>query len=104
MPQKTAKQKEDDTGSPDYGHVYLIKSGKAHKVGSSRAVYNRTATVVRQAPLGGELIHTISTDDPEGIERYWHDRFQKCRINGSNKASGEWFHLSSAEVAAFKRR
>jgi len=103
-PQGANEIEQADPGPQDYGHVYLIKSGKVYKVGSSRAVYSRTATVVRQSPLGGELIHTISTDDPEGIERYWHERFGSSRINGSNKMSGEWFSLSAADVAAFKRR
>jgi len=103
-PQIANEGDQDDAGSQDYGHVYLIRSGKVYKVGSSRAVYSRTATVVRQSPLGGDLIHTISTDDPEGIERYWHKRFKSSRINGNNKMSGEWFALSAADVAAFKRR
>lgn len=104
MPQTPLASEPSHIETKDYGHVYLIKSGKAYKVGSSRAVYSRTATVVRQSPLGGDLIHTISTDDPEGIEHYWHERFKSSRINGNNKMSGEWFSLSSSEVAAFRRR
>ena len=64
-PQIANEGDQDDAGSQDYGHVYLIRSGKVYKVGSSRAVYSRTATVVRQSPLGVDLIHTIATDDPE---------------------------------------
>lgn len=80
------------------GYVYLLKSGDHYKIGRSDDIERRVKEVRTQMPESLVLTHTIRTDDPSGIERYWHERFQNQRANG------EWFKLSRAEVLAFKRR
>lgn len=87
---------EDD--NIDFGFVYLMKSGKHYKIGRSSSAERREYELRIIVPEKLELIHKIKTDDPVGIEKYWHKRFEdKCQ-------RGEWFALSASDVQAFKRR
>ena len=87
-------------GDPDTttGFVYLMKSGKYHKIGKSNSVGRRAYEVGLQLPEAVTLVHEIETDDPAGIEQYWHRRFADRRTRG------EWFRLTADDIAAFKRR
>lgn len=80
------------------GTVYLIKSGKFYKIGRSNSTGRRHYELSIQLPQSVEVIHSINTDDPVGIEGYWHNRFREKRKNG------EWFELSPNDIRAFKRR
>jgi hypothetical protein len=82
----------------DDGFVYLVKSGKFHKIGRSNSAGRRAYEMKLQLPEKADLVHEIRTDDPAGIEAYWHKRFEARRKNG------EWFALSAADIQAFKRR
>lgn len=80
------------------GFVYLLQSGRYYKVGRSNSTGRREYEVGLQLPEPARLIHRISTDDPVGIEGYWHRRFAEKHKNG------EWFYLGAADVSAFKPR
>lgn len=86
------------TLSAEVGFVYLIKSGKYFKIGLTRDLGRRVYDLRIALPEKPTLIHTIETDDPEGIEQYWHKRFK------SKRKGGEWFDLSPSDVSTFKRR
>lgn len=95
-----AGKTDDSLPSPGVvvGFVYLLKSGKFYKIGKTNAVGRRERELAIQLPQKAETVPSIKTDDPAGIEEYWHRRFDDRRRNG------EWFELEPADVAAFRRR
>jgi hypothetical protein len=98
LPSIVPTEKGMKTAPVPEGFVYLFKSGQYHKVGRSDELERRVNEVGVRLPEPLTVVHSIRTDDPSGIEAYWHRRFADRRVRG------EWFKLSSADVAAFRRR
>ena len=85
----------DETATAELGYVYLLKAGRFYKIGRTNALGRRERELVIQLPEAAKVIHSIKTDDPAGIEEYWHRRFHERRRNG------EWFDLTANDLAAF---
>jgi hypothetical protein len=99
LAQHASKSDAEATTRPVDGFVYLIRWGEHYKIGRGEQLERRVKQVRTGLPDSGSLVHAIRTDDPPGIEAYWHRRFADKRAE-----NGEWFKLTKADVAAFKRR
>jgi Meiotically Up-regulated Gene 113 (MUG113) protein len=93
-----AATSDEDATTEAIGFAYLLKATKYFKVGRSSSFERRSRELAIQLPEKAEAVHVIRTDDPVGIELYWHRRFESKRKNG------EWFELNAQDVKAFKRR
>lgn len=93
-----ASGSSEPAASQNDGHVYLLRAGDYFKIGQSSNLEKRVKSINVALPDKATLEHAISTDDPPGIEAYWHRRFADRRANG------EWFKLSKADILAFKKR
>lgn len=96
--QNERQELQDSEVNQTLGEVYLFKHGNKHyKIGKTNDTVRRGSELRIQLPESLDLIHSIKTDDPSGIEAYWHKRFEAKRMNG------EWFNLNSSDIKAFRR-
>ena len=77
----------------------MIKHGNRaeYKIGKTVNPVRREGEIRLELPERIQPVHYITTDDPSGVEAYWHERFRKQR------KGGEFFALTQADVQAFKR-
>ena len=82
-------ERKPETDRVDRGYVYLMKMKQYYTIGKSDHTGRRQYEHERKLPEKPELIHEIETDDPFGVEAYWHNRFTDKRT----ETDGSWYKL-----------
>ena len=93
------KSYSTNSESDKVGYVYLLRHGtrNEYKIGRTNNPIRREGEIRLELPEEIQPMHYIETDDPSGIENYWHSRF------ATKQKKGEWFLLIANDVRAFKR-
>lgn len=81
-------------------HVYLIKGNEFYKIGKTDDLGRRLRELQTQGEYEQTYKHIILTEDPYGIETYWHKRFKDKRRKNGGKYT-DWFDLNDEEVKIF---
>ncbi|WP_419906912.1 GIY-YIG nuclease family protein [Hoeflea sp.] len=79
------------------GWIYLMKQGRYHKLGKTNDPVRPSKELGIQAAEETTQVHVIKTDDHDGIETYWKNRWKKLRHRG------EFYKLPHREVVSFRR-
>jgi hypothetical protein len=80
---------------PQRGWVYIVKIGKAYKIGCTRGLKGRLQDLVSGYPRL-KVVHTISSHDIRKLEQRLHQQFHARHIDR------EWFALTAEDIAWLK--
>jgi hypothetical protein len=103
LPAHSPRQTQQATG-----FICLVK--KRRKWGAYYKMYRSSNRMYMNRYIGSQDgqpylknggVHFIRTDDPEGIHRYWCERFASKRFH---RREGDCYRLTTADIQAFKSR
>lgn len=98
LPAREAASEPEAAADARHGFVYMAEGHRGeYKIGRTNLVDRRLSELGAKAAVEQRLVHEIKTDDPPGVEAYWHRRFDAKRMRG------EWFKLTATDVRSFKR-
>lgn len=72
--------------------VYVVKADRFYKIGQSKDIDARLATIRSSMPFQAILFHSIECENRWSTEAVLHERYDHRRING------EWFELTDDEA------
>jgi len=79
-----------------FGYVYLLQSGRnKYKIGTTKTINNRIATLQTGNPEKLVLVHHFASNEAARHEKLLHEKYKEKLVRN------EWFELSTEEVQEF---
>jgi hypothetical protein len=75
------------------GSVYLLRSGRAYKIGRTGNLSQRLRYIDQALPNPVEVIYYLETGESSSLERFLHRQFAPYRIRG------DWYRLRQEHIA-----
>jgi hypothetical protein len=80
------------------GYIYFLQDDHNRiKIGKTKKLSERIFNIGLNLPIKPQLFHSIKTDNITKLERHFHSKFKKYRLNG------EWFALPYERLTKIRK-